>query len=88
MFNNNQDLSNPYRLAIQKYLVQILGGRYTKYHDLMQRMTHNIVTTKDATDFGQMMVEIYEVAYMKAVEDYRGAVEAHGFKIDIKANKA
>jgi hypothetical protein len=80
---SNNDLSNPYRLAIQKYLFQILGNRYTKYHDLVQRMTHNVVTTKDATDYGQMLVEIYEVAYLKAVEDYRKNVEAHGFKIDI-----
>lgn len=83
----NNDLSNPYRLAIQKYLFQLLGNRYGKYHDLMQRMTHNIVTTKDATDFGQMMVDVYEVAYLKAVEDYRKTVEAHGFKIDIKSSK-
>lgn len=80
---NNNDLSNPYSLAIQKYLHQILGNRYAKYHELMQRMTHNVVTTKDATDYGQMLVEIYEVAYMKAVEDYRKTVEAHGFKIGI-----
>jgi hypothetical protein len=53
-------------------------------------MTHNVVTTKDATDYGQMLVEIYEVAYLKAVEDYRSTVEAHGFKIGIvsSANKA
>ncbi len=82
----NNDLSNPYRLAIQKYLFQILESRYNKYHDLMQRITHNIVTMKDATDFGQMLVEIYEVAYLKAVDDYRKTVESHGFKIDIKSS--
>lgn len=80
---NNSDLANPYRLAIQKYLHQILGDRYNKYHDLMQRMTHNVVTVKDATDYGKMLVEIYEVAYLKAVEDYRKTVESHGFKIGI-----
>ena len=83
----NNDLANPYRKAIQQYLFQILGPRYNKYHDLMQRMTVNIVTTTDATNFGKLLVELYEVAYLKAVEDYRGAVEAHGLKIEIKPSK-
>jgi len=84
MAANLFDLSNPYRMAIMKYLQELLEGRYPKYHDLLQRLLVHIVTEKDMMDFGQMFVDCYELAYHRAVNDYRKAVEPHGFRVEIK----
>jgi hypothetical protein len=78
------DLSNPYRTALLKYAQQLLGDRYSKYHEIMLRLTAHIVTERDATDFGQMLVDLYENGFKKAVEDYRKAVEAQGFKVEVR----
>jgi len=78
------DFTNPYRTVILHYAQKLLENRYGRYHDLLLRITNNIVTEKDATDFGQMFVDTWETGYMKAVEDYRKAVEAHGLKIEVK----
>lgn len=81
---NPFELANPYRTVILQYAQQLLQDRYARYHDLLTRLTNNIVTEKDASDFGQMLVDSYQAGFTKAVEDYRKAVEAHGFKIEVR----
>lgn len=73
------------KIAAQKYCHKLLGdARYPKYHELMQRISSQIITQKDALDFATMLAEIYEVGFLKAVEDYKKEVEKHGFKIEFK----
>ncbi len=78
------DLSNPWKTAILKHAEQLLGKRYGKFQQIIMRASTSLVTNEDATTFAQMMAELYESGYLKAVEDYRKAVESHGLKVVIR----
>ena len=79
------DLSNPFRVVLMKYANDLLGDRYPLYHDLLTRLTVQIVTQKDASDFSQMMIDLFEKGFLKAVNDCKKATEAQGIKLKIVA---
>lgn len=81
------DLSNPYKTAVIQYAQQVMKDRYAKYHDIVLRASSTFVTQDEALRFAKMLVEIYEVGYLKAVDDYRQQVEAHGLQVRIKADE-
>ena len=77
-------LSHPQLVMIRKYVSQILKDRYGQHDELMQRICGVLVTQKDLEDFGRFVVDIYEVSYLKCVEDHRQALEKVGQKAIIK----
>lgn len=70
-----------------KYAEQLLGERYPKYSSTILRASTMLVTNEDATAFAKMMVELYELGYLKAVNDYKGQMEAHGLKVSIRSER-
>lgn len=81
------DISNPYKTAILQYAQQLMKERYANYHDTILRASSTFVTQQEALKFAKMLVEIFEAGYLKAVEDYKKQVEAHGLQIKIKAEE-
>jgi len=78
-------LSNRNVYASKKYLYEIIQERYTEKHDkLMERICHNLITEDDLTDFGKLLVDVYESGYFRAVEDHKDALENMGLKATVK----
>lgn len=64
-------------------MATILGQKYLEYEDLLQRATFYLVTDKDMAAFGKMISDIYELGYMKAVDDYKDQLQRIGVSVKI-----
>ncbi len=79
-----QYLQNPRSHQIKKFLFGLLQGRYARSEQLIERLSHHMVTDADVEQFGKMVSDIYETAYMKAVEDHKAALAKHGLKATVR----
>jgi hypothetical protein len=75
--------TNPQGTALKRYLYDILKDKYAKHHDVIERIASNLQTEKDLQNFSALVVELFEMAYTKAVEDYKGELKKLGYKVDI-----
>lgn len=83
-----QVLQNPKSHVLKKFVAEVLGGRATpQYMDLMDRVGAALVTEADLRLFHQMVAEVYEVAYLKAVEDHKQKLAEMGFKVSVIPQK-
>jgi hypothetical protein len=78
----DQMVQNQKTVALKKFLVQILEGKYPPYDDIISRMGHHLITDNDYASFGKMLSEIYEAGYLKAVAEYREQLA----KLNIRVN--
>lgn len=76
-------MQNPRGIALKRFMATVLGQKYLDYDDLLQRSTCYLVTEKDIALFSKMISDIYELGYMKAVDDYKDQLQKHGYKINI-----
>lgn len=74
---------NKYIVGLRQYMAKFLGSRYPKNQDIIERVGHNLITEQDFTAFMSLAVDIYESAYLKAVDDCRKQCEKHGIKLEI-----
>jgi len=76
-------MANPKGYVIKKFMFEILKERYPKHEDFLERVGHFIVTDSDIEAFRKFIVDIYEIAYLKAVEDHREQLAKAGLKVKI-----
>jgi hypothetical protein len=81
------DISNPFKTAVLTFAQQLLGTRYPKYHEIIVRASTAFATLEDAQTFCKLLIDTYDLAYMRAVDDCKKQVEGHGLKIVVKADK-
>lgn len=74
---------NPYQRSAQKYLFDIIGERYVKNSDIIQRMTNSLVTEADLQNFGKLIVDIYEAGFLRATDEYKENLRKLGYNVDI-----
>ena len=79
--------SHPQVTMIKKYIGQILQERYPQNEELLERLATALTTQKDLEAFGRFVVDIYEVAYLKCVEDHRQALEKAGHRAFVKSGE-
>lgn len=80
------DLSNPFKTAVLTLSQQLLGNRFPKYQEVIVRASTAFATLEDAQTFCKMLIDLYDLAYMRAVDDCKKQVESHGLKIVVKAD--
>ncbi len=78
-------LTHPQVTMIKRYVGQILQERYPQNEELLERIAPALVTQNDLEAFGRFVVDIYEVAYLKCVEDHRQALEKAGQRAVVKS---
>lgn len=78
---------NIYELALHKYLYEMLKESYPIHRNIITRVGHYIVTESDLREFSNLVAEIFEKAYTKALRDYHDQLEAAGIKVAISYNK-
>lgn len=91
MTNWMDHLSNPRSHFLKKTMFEVLKDRYGKNEQIIERMGVTLLTESDVNAFLKMVGDIYETAYMKAVNDHKDQLQKLGLiaKIvpDSKSNK-
>lgn len=74
---------NPLLNALRKHLAQILNERYPQRQEIVERLGSVIHTQKDFEEFGKLIVDLYELGYLKAVKDYQAELDRLGYNVKI-----
>lgn len=64
---------------IKKSLFDVLNERYAQNEPIIDRLGVTLMTEKDVKDFLKLVGDIYELAYMKAVDDHKEQLQKAGF---------
>lgn len=75
-----------YQMALHKYMFDLLQERYSSHQNIVSRIGHYIITEGDLRDLSNLIADLYEKAYTKALQDYHGQLEAAGIKVAISYN--
>ncbi len=78
---------HPYRVALHKYFFELLKEKYGDHTDLLERLSHYLVTEKDLQDLGALVSDVYEVAYRKSILDYQAQLAAKGVHVSLVFDK-
>lgn len=84
----NQLMHNPQSIALKRFLLQVLNHKITNYDDLLTRVGASLVTEKDMHLFGELVNDILEAGYRKAVEDYKEKLKAFNIQVDVTKSSA
>lgn len=92
---NNQGLggwinffSNPRSHYLKKVMFEVLKERYFQNEPIIERLSVMLMTESDMNQFVKMMVDVYETAYMKAVNDHKEQLSKLGINVKISQPKA
>ena len=72
-----------YQIIAKKYIFDILQERYKIHEDVIDRMSHYLITEKDTKGFCQVIADAYSKGYMKAVNDYKEQLRKIGYNVDV-----
>lgn len=70
--------SNPRGHYLKKTMFEVLKERYAQNEQIIERMGVTLLTESDLTAFVKMVGDIYEMAYLKAVNDHREQLQKAG----------
>jgi|694.fasta_scaffold66360_2 hypothetical protein len=79
-------LQNQRNHYIKKNIFEILKERFSRNENLLDRILHYTVTEKDIKDLNQFVADIYEVAYLKCVDDHKKKFEELGYQVKVTAD--
>jgi hypothetical protein len=75
------------KMAIQKFMLDMLKDKYPNHRQVLDRICHYLVTEQDAKEFGALVAEIYQLGFVKATKDYTKKLADQGFKLEIVDSK-
>jgi hypothetical protein len=78
-------MSNPRSHYIKQSMFQVLKERYSQNEQIIERLGVSLLTEGDCKDFLKLVTDIYETAYMKAVNDHREQLQKIGLTAKIVA---
>lgn len=79
-------IQNHLQVAVHRHLYELLKEKYPQHSNIISRMTHYMVTENDVREFTNLVGDLYECAYTKALKDYHSQLEAAGYKITLSYN--
>jgi len=90
MSNNWMDMiSNPKGMLIRNYMLQILGQeKFLKHQAFIDRLAAVLPTSADIKELGEIVVEVYESGYFKALNDYKDQFQKLGYDVNVKRDIA
>jgi hypothetical protein len=75
--------NNPRSHLLKKTMYEVLIDRYGKNEQIIDRLGATLVTENDVKSFMVLISDIYEIAYLKAVQDHRSQLEKLGLSARI-----
>ena len=82
----NNFLENIYNFAsnrLKTYMYEILKERYPKHEDFFERLGHSLPLEQDVRNFTELIIDVYELGYLKALTDYEGEFKKLGYNVKI-----
>lgn len=76
-------MSNPMAHYIKKSMFELLKERYGKHEQIIDRIGNSLTTEKDMKDFISMMIDTYEVGFVRAIDEQRDKLEKLGLGVRI-----
>lgn len=76
-------LSNPRSHYIKKSMFEILKERYGKNEQILERLSSHLIVEKDLKEFLAMIIDVYEIGFLKAVEDQKEQLKKLGLGVKI-----
>jgi hypothetical protein len=70
--------SNPRGHYLKKTMFEVLKERYAQNEQIIDRMGVTLLTESDLNSFVKMIGDVYEMAYMRAVNDHREQLQKAG----------
>ena len=70
---------NPIKMALQKYMLDLLKEKCYNHSQVIERMSHYLVTEQDLKQFGALVADIYQSAYSKANQDFMKKLSEQGY---------
>lgn len=71
-------MSNPRGHYLKKTMFEVLQERYAQNEQIIERMGVTLLTEDDLSAFMKMVGDIYEMAYLKAVNDHKEQLQKAG----------
>mgnify|MGYP004076159439 CR=1 FL=1 len=81
-------MANPRAFTLKKWFAGILQNKMPAHDQIIERVSTSLVTDGDLKAFGELMGALYEVGYMKAVNDYKKELQRLGIKTKISSEEA
>lgn len=88
MSNWMEFMSNPRSHYIKKSMFEVLKERYHQNEQIIDRLSVSLLTEGDCKSFLKMVSDIYEMAYLKSVNDHREQLEKAGLRAKIVPSKS
>jgi hypothetical protein len=76
-------MGNPRSQQIKKVMYEILKERYGNNEQIIERISTCLTTDYDMQSFFKIVTDIYEKAYMKAVNDHKDQLKKLGLSARI-----
>lgn len=80
-------MSNPRGHYLKKTMFDVLQERFAANEQIIERMGVTLLTENDLNSFMKLVADIYEMAYMKAVNDHKEQLQKAGLVAKIVADK-
>lgn len=77
--------SNARGHQVKHYCYEMLQERYAKNEPIIDRLSVSLVTESDIKTFLELLADVYERAYLKAVEDHREQLQKLGLAARVVA---
>ena len=75
--------------AIKQYVQKVIPSKYTEdIDDSLSRISNTLVTKKDVETFLQLLNEIYNSGYIKAIDATKNSLAEHGMVMELVSPKS
>lgn len=71
-------LGNPRIPQLKKVIYEIIKHKYPPNDVIIERIGYALQTEKDIKDFLKFVSDVYEVAYLKAIDDHKEQLKKLG----------
>lgn len=79
---------NQSRVVIHRHLHQILQERYSKHTNIADRISAYLVTEGDMQEFANLLTDVMDISYSRAVNDCKKQFEKLGYAVNIVHGKS
>lgn len=77
-------LTNPKLNYLKQTMFEVLKEYYGKNEQIIERVGSSLVTDSDLKGFFEMVADIYQKGYLKAIDDHKEQLKNMGLEARIK----